>query len=209
MNEDEGNQQNLEEQQMSNMSPTIGKLTEAMAKAQGEMTGASKDSENPFFKSRYADLAAVIDACRDQLSKNDIAVFQTNEPCREGIIVITTLAHKSGEWIKSEIFIKPVKNDPQGFGSAMTYARRYALAAMVNVAQVDDDANAASKQPTVKMATKVKNAVVEQSIDCLANGDGHGLKEVWADFDVDEKGVLWALFNSEQRSSMKVLLTEK
>lgn len=125
------------------MSENIGELAGAMAKAQGEMRGAVKDADNPFFKSKYADLAAVLDACREALSKNQIAVFQTTEPDSEGIIVVTTLAHSSGQWLRGKLRVRPQKNDPQAIGSAITYARRYSLAAIAGVAQVDDDAESA------------------------------------------------------------------
>lgn len=128
----------------TNMSPSIAKLAEALAAAQGEITGALKDSANPFFKSKYADLAACWDACRAPLSKHGLAVIQTTQEAQDSVKVITMLAHKSGEWIRGELCMTPVKFDPQGIGSCITYARRYALAAMVGLAQIDDDANAAS-----------------------------------------------------------------
>jgi len=89
-------------------------------------------------------LSAVLSAGREALSKNDLAVIQTTEPSDAGIVVITTLAHKSGEWIRGKLCMTPVKNDPQGIGSCITYARRYALSAIVGIAQVDDDGNTAS-----------------------------------------------------------------
>lgn len=127
-------------------SSTIGQLAEALSKAQAKITGALKDSANPFFKSKYADLASVWDACREQLSANGLAVIQTTDVDPEGVLVITTLAHSSGEWIRGRLRMVPTKSDPQGVGSCLTYARRYALAAIVGVAQVDDDANAASNK---------------------------------------------------------------
>lgn len=125
-------------------SESIAKLAEALSKAQGKIKGASKDTANPFFKSKYADLASVWDACREQLSAHGLSVIQTTDNAPEGVCVVTTLAHSSGEWIRGKLTMQPVKNDPQGVGSAITYARRYALAAMVGVAPEDDDGNAAS-----------------------------------------------------------------
>lgn len=120
--------------------PTIGELAGALAKAQGEIQQAHSDKENPFFKSKYADLASNWDACRAPLSKNGLAVIQTTTENNEGkITVITTLAHSSGEFIKGKLTLKPEKNTPQGIGSAFTYARRYALAAIVGIAPADDD----------------------------------------------------------------------
>jgi hypothetical protein len=133
------------------MSASIGALAAALAKAQGAMSGAKKDAENPFFKSAYADLASVWDTCRAPLAANGLAVIQTTGGNADLVEVITTLAHTSGEWVRGTLVMKPVKADPQGIGSALTYARRYALAAIVGIAPEDDDGNAASqpgKPPT-------------------------------------------------------------
>lgn len=130
---------------MSEQSEQINELATALARAQGKITGALKDSANPFFKSKYADLAACWDACRSQLSENGLAVIQTTETPEDGITVVTTLAHSSGQWMRGRLHMKPKDSSPQGFGSALTYARRYALAAIVGLAQIDDDGNAASK----------------------------------------------------------------
>lgn len=129
---------------MSEQSAEIDKLAGALAKAQGKITGALKDSANPFFKSKYADLASVWDACRAALSENELAVIQTTESDDSGVFVTTTLAHSSGQWVRSRLRLTPKDGTPQGMGSAITYGRRYALAAIVGVAQVDDDGNAAS-----------------------------------------------------------------
>ena len=190
------------------MSMTIGKLALALSKAQSTMSGAAKGAENPFFKSKYADLASVWDAARDHLAKNELSVIQLVEGDVTNMEIVTMLCHSSGEWIRGTLKLKPTKADPQGFGSACTYGRRYGLAAIVGLAQVDDDGNAASAPaPAVKIAKKVKEAVYNQSVACLAEGDETGLKEIWSEHEADEKVVLWAMFNSQQRSSMKKLLS--
>lgn len=125
-------------------SESIAELAKALAKAQGEITGAIKDADNPFFNSRYADLASVWDACRLPLSRNGLSIVQMPEVLETGITVETMLLHASGEFISSTITMKPMKPDPQGIGSCVTYARRYALSAMVGIAPEDDDGNAAS-----------------------------------------------------------------
>lgn len=126
-------------------SRSIAAIGVALAKAQAKMADASKNKTNPHFKNAYADLAAVWDACRAQLTDNGLAVIQppvTSSP--DGITIITMLIHgTSGEWIRSELVIKPANVGPQQIGSAITYGRRYALAAMVGVAQADDDGEAA------------------------------------------------------------------
>lgn len=125
-------------------SPSLGLLALALSKAQGEIEGAKKDSSNPFFKSQYADLASVWDACHKSLSKNEICVVQTTTPDPKKVIVNTWLIHSSGEWMKSTLALTPKADDPQSNGSAITYARRFSLAMMVGVCPVDDDGNAAS-----------------------------------------------------------------
>jgi hypothetical protein len=121
----------------------LGSLAAALAAAQGEIEGAKKDSENPFFKSSYADLASVWDACRAPLVKNGLAIIQLVKGGPDTVTIETILAHKSGERIGSELTLRPKATDPQGIGSAITYGRRYALAAMVGVCPVDDDGEAA------------------------------------------------------------------
>lgn len=124
---------------MTLMSENINELMSALAKAQGKIQPASKDKANPFFKSKYADLASVWEACRDSLSENGLAVVQTIQQKSEGMTLLTILGHASGQWIRSEMPIIVSKNDPQTLGSAITYYRRYSLSAIVGVAPNDDD----------------------------------------------------------------------
>lgn len=121
----------------------FGKLAAAMAKAQGTMKGALKDSANPFFKSKYADLASVWSDCRQPLSENEIAVFQMPATCGKKVTITTLLAHPSDQWLENELEMESKDASPQGVGSAITYARRYALAAMVGAYQIDDDGETA------------------------------------------------------------------
>ncbi len=120
-------------------SESIMKLAEALSKAQGIIKGAIKDSENPFFKVSYADLASVWEACRIPLSSNGLSIVQITQIEGDKLILITTLLHNSGEYICSQYPIIPTKQDPQGFGSALTYARRYSMSAIVGIAPEDDD----------------------------------------------------------------------
>lgn len=126
-------------------SSTIGAIMGALADAQGEVENAQKAGTNPFFNgNKYATLASIYDACRGALSKNGIAVVQAPFNAGNDIGVTTLLGHKSGEWMRSSLSVKPAKFDAQGAGSAITYLRRYSLAAMVGVAPEDDDGNATS-----------------------------------------------------------------
>lgn len=128
-------------------SPTIGKIASALVKAQASMGVAIKDTRGQIGQNRnykYADLASVIAAARDALATNDLAVLQRAHPSERGVCLQTTLVHASGEWISDGGLVLPApKNDPQGFGSAMTYARRYGLAALLGIVQDDDDGAAA------------------------------------------------------------------
>ena len=137
-------------------SDSIKELATALSKVQGELTYAKKDSANPFFKSRYADLESVWDACRSLLAKNGLSVIQMPGNYFEGRMwLVTKLCHTSGEWIEQEMSVPVQKPDAQGAGSALTYMRRYALAAFVGVVQADDDGNAAVvTKPTLKSVTK-------------------------------------------------------
>jgi hypothetical protein len=142
------------EKSMLKASDSIAKLAGSLAKAQGAMRAALKDSVNPHFRSRYADLAGVWDACREPLASNGLAVIQTPGEIGDKTIELTTiLAHESGEWIQSTFTIPVSKPDAQGVGSAVTYARRYALAAMVGIVQDDDDGNAATGPAPRKQVT--------------------------------------------------------
>lgn len=139
-------------------SEQINELGAALAKAQKVMKGAKRDSANPFFKSKYADLAAVADACRDALADNGIAVVQPPSSTEDGrVCVETMLVHASGQWMSETLAVKPKDDGPQALGSVITYLRRYALAAFAGVAPEDDDAEAAEgrrDKPTPIKAAK-------------------------------------------------------
>jgi hypothetical protein len=126
-------------------SESIGKLALALAKAQHAMKAAVKDSVNPHFRSNYADLASIWDACRNALHANELSVTQipTGNPETGVVGMITILMHSSGEWIGGEANTKPKDITPQSVGSAITYLRRYGLASVVGVVSDDDDAEAA------------------------------------------------------------------
>lgn len=127
-------------------SEQIGNLAKALSQAQAQFLPIKRESENPFFHSKYADLQAIIDATKGALAKNGIAMVQTVEPA-EKVTILTRLIHETGEWIESKIELKPKADDPQSIGSAITYARRYSLGAILGVAsEDDDDGNAATSK---------------------------------------------------------------
>lgn len=124
-------------------SETIGKISAALAKAQGTMTTAGKDAKGNYGK--YADLASIWETCREPLATNEIAVIQSPGETGDRVVTMTTiLSHSSGEWFSDTLTIPMSKVDAQGYGSAVTYARRYALAAMVGIAPAEDDGTAAA-----------------------------------------------------------------
>ena len=127
------------------MSDTIGKLAGALAKAQSQMTMIEGKSINPFFNSKYASLAAVLEVAMPALNANEVALVQGNRwsASDNGFYITSMLMHSSGEWIKSEIRMPVAKKDAHGIGAATTYGRRYLLSSMVGVAQADDDGNGA------------------------------------------------------------------
>jgi hypothetical protein len=129
------------------MSETVGQLAEALAAAQSEMGAVKEEEANPFYSSTYAGLATIIKATAPVLTAHGLAVVQL--PGFEGDydVLTTTVLHASGEWISETMRLRPVKNDPQAQGSAITYARRYAYSAATGVVtEKDDDGNKASDQ---------------------------------------------------------------
>lgn len=124
---------------MNSQSEQINELASALAKAQGALSKAEKDRSNPFFKSKYATLDSIWDAIRAPLSNNGLAIIQTISSQEDQIFLTTTLAHSSGQWMRSEVPVVSGKFTPQVLGSAMTYMRRYALASIVGATSGEDD----------------------------------------------------------------------
>ncbi len=128
-------------------SPNIGNLAKALGAAQSQIKPAIKDSKNPFFKSKYADLASVWDACRTALTSCGLAVLQPTSASGPIVTVTTMLASSDGEWISEALTVTAKDASPQAIGSAITYARRYGLAAMVGVAPENEDDDGEAAQP--------------------------------------------------------------
>lgn len=137
-------------------SDSIAQLAAAMAKAQPAIAPAIKDAANPFFKSKYADLGEVWRVVQAAFAPHGLSVLQVPETAEDGSVTLTTMVlHESGEWIAGTMPVRVVKDDPQGVGSGITYARRYALSAMCGVVAEDDDGEAA-------MGRGAHNAAQEQ-----------------------------------------------
>lgn len=140
----------------SSRSESIDKLALALSKAQAKIKPALKDSQNPFFKSHYADLESVWEACRDALTSEGLAVVQFPINEARAVGVETTLLHASGQFMSNRILIELSKIDAQSVGSLVTYLRRYSLAAVTGTVQTDDDANAAVDRGPSKIVVDAK-----------------------------------------------------
>ena len=159
-----------------NKSDSIASLAAALAKAQGEVENATKASTNPHFRSKYADLAEVLNTVRPVFAKHGLAVTQFPSYAEGVVSVETVLTHASGEWMSGTISAPVSKQDAQGVGSAVTYCRRYSLAAVAGIAQEDDDANQAVGKPAAKVdQQRLADHIAE--IDSAA--DMAGLKAVF------------------------------
>lgn len=156
----------------------------ALAAAQMEMGPALKDSANPAFRSKYADLASVMQACMGALNKHGICVMQPTGEDETGRYVKTILAHVTGETVECRVPLIVGKNDMQGYGSAVTYARRYGLMSMAGIAPEDDDGNAAAKSPPIVDDRPVQRgpSAVDVACESLMNADSlDQLAAIWKD----------------------------
>ncbi len=158
-----------------NQSPEIKQIAAALVKAQNEIKAAIKDSTNPHFRSKYADLSSVVDAVKAPLLKNGISFIQGVNDAEGGVAVETMLLHTSGEWLSSTLRIPASKQDAQGFGSAITYGRRYGLQALCGVPAEDDDGNSA----TASVPTRI--TPVAGSLAALSAEDQQRAKEIAAE----------------------------
>lgn len=204
-------------------SESIAAIAPAFLKAQQAITFAVKDAVNPHLKSKYADLPAVIDAIKEALNKNGISYLQTPGKMAGSAVLTmtTTLLHESGEWIKEEMEMPIVKTDPQGYGSALTYARRYALAAITGLYQDDDDANNATNRKKKETISGTDGAFekltpedqyklvgVKDEIEAaISNQDPAHAYKLAEQFNTEEghdKAIaLWGMLNSKTRSAIK------
>ena len=151
-------------------SDNIGELVKALALAQASFKPITRDAENPFFKSKYATLDTVLDATQTALGSHGLVVVQTTN----GDTLITVLAHESGQWIRGELPLHAVKQDPAGIGSAITYARRYAYSAIIGAApaDADDDGSSHSQEAEKQKAEPTKpKAEPKPPVDRLTDAE--------------------------------------
>ena len=191
-------------------------IASALVRAQRGFAPALKTSTNPHFRSKYVDLAGCIEAVVDALNAAGIALIQRTSEDNTGVTVETVFVHESGEMLEcGKLHVPASKQDPQGYGSALTYARRYSLMAAAGIAPEDDDGNAASKTPAPKVsATKTdlvppnRMAVVADVAAAIderisANDLIGAFEEYLGVTDVEEKTALWGMLDSKTRSSIK------
>ena len=160
------------------MSDTIAEIATALSRAQGMIDDASKASANPFFKSKYADLAAVRAVIREPLAVCDLAIIQAPRVVEGGAEVETLIMHKSGEFLSETLFMPAGKADPHGYASAITYARRIGIMSLLCLASYDDDGNTAVE--SVKAAAPKKAASKDViAAGAVAASQGYAALTVW------------------------------
>jgi hypothetical protein len=188
-------------------------IASALVKAQRGFAPALKTSTNPHFRSKYVDLAGCVEAVVDALNAAGIALIQRTSEDSTGVTVETVFVHESGEMLEcGKLHVPAAKQDPQGYGSALTYARRYSLMAACGIAPEDDDGNAASR---VKVSATKTDLVPTNRLSILADvaaaiGERMGVNDLIGAFeeyqgitDIEEKTALWAMLDSKTRSSIK------
>ena len=190
-------------------------IASAFVKAQKAFGPALKTNTNPHFRSKYADLSACVEAVIDALNENGIALVQQCHESQTGVIVETMFLHESGESMScGSLHVPAAKQDPQGYGSALTYARRYSLMAACGIAPEDDDGNAASKAKTMIVPTGTpivapgRMSLIADVADSIkqhmALDDIVGaFEEAQGLTDPEEKTALWKLLDSKTRSAIK------
>lgn len=156
-------------------SESISNIAQALCEVQKTALFALTDKNNPFFKSKYADLSSVWEVARKPLTENGLSIVQTMDISENGgVIIETTLIHTSGEYMTGKLLMSPEKDTPQGIGSAITYARRYSLSAMVGIAPEDDDGEAAMSRKKNK-----NDEIANELIKDLEKTTSIPLKDNW------------------------------
>lgn len=192
------------------MSEKIDLLAQALVAAQAELKPAPKDSENPFFKSTYADLTTCIATATPVLVKHGLAVSQMVDG--EGGVT-TILLHKSGQWISGTGRFAPTKNDPQGYASAVTYGRRYGYSAIIGLTTEDDDGNAASRPAKTHDLAEVNRLLDEANEGMIHAENADELKLIFERFkQLHKNGAIpdekWDILNTQLRNKKAELTKE-
>jgi hypothetical protein len=170
-------------------------LFAALAKAQADVQNATKGTLNPHFRSRYADLAEVLNTVRPVFSHYGLSILQSTSFDGTLVHVTTTVAHADGGWVSSCASCSPARIDAQGIGAATTYLRRYSLAAMCGVAQEDDDGNAASHQQRPAQESKREDGLLPATLEIAQ-------KQLDRASTLDELGNTWATLPAPVRKAL-------
>lgn len=192
-------------------SPELNELAAALSKAQAVMTGALKDAANPFYKSKYADLESVWHACRKPLTDNGLSVVQYGsvmavDGCSFVPTIVTRLLHSSGQWMEGVTLVRAKDDTAQGMGSAITYARRYGLAAMVGVYQTDDDGEAAQGRPAATLTAAGQSEYLAGFRDALVKKNYAKVLAVHEDLNGEGQEAysqVWKHLGSGERAAIK------
>jgi hypothetical protein len=188
-------------------------IASALVKAQKAFGPALKTATNPHFKSKYADLSVCVEAVIDALHENGIALIQKNYPDETGVTVETVFVHESGEMLDcGKLHVPSAKNDPQGFGSAQTYARRYSLMAACGIAPEDDDGNAGTQakrnadtsSPATKqdMSPKARAARITQGVGA---GDAANAAAAMAGWEQPLRDDVWNLLTPAVQKKLEAV----
>jgi hypothetical protein len=200
-------------------SETRAELAKAMVAAQQSLGLVAKSSTNPHFKSKYADLATVLDAVLPALNGAGISLVQAPGGDGEGNVTLTTtLLHESGEWMESTLTMRPTKSDPQGVGSAITYARRYAALAVAGAAPEDDDGNSASQRESkaksrdiyTRLSETAREAasLSESALTAWWHANKDTAKSMHEDFEIQLMDLLKALRIEAQKMEEEAMRIE-
>jgi hypothetical protein len=186
-------------------------LSAAMAKAFAQIEGAVKGKTNPAFRSKYADLAAVVDAIKPALAEHGLWFRQITHPADGGVCVETVIHHSSGESLAcGPLFVPASKQDAQGFGSALTYCRRYSLMAAFGVPAEDDDGNAAvHSRPEPKPAQRIDNTEGTMVLDSLREAAMSGLDSLQARFKAIPNSATKAAVWEKHQGELKAVAAQK
>lgn len=183
-------------------------IAAALVKAQQAFGPALKTHSNPAFRSKYADLSACIEAVIDGLNSNGIFLMQPAHECADGVTVETVFIHESGEQISAgKLHVPAVKQDPQGYGSALTYARRYSLMAACGIAPEDDDGNAARRPEPKRQDDKPLDmspkARAGRITDGVKAGDAEGAAAAMAGWDDDLRNSVWSFLTPATQAKLE------
>ena len=207
-------------------SESIKELATALCLAQAAMGGAVKESKNPFFKSSYADLTSVIKVVKEPFADNGLSFVQLPVSGETYVGVTTMLMHTSGEWLQSEYMLPMTKRDPQAAGSAITYARRYALQSLAGIPSVDDDGELGmfrsgppantepdmslegmASQPAEVPKKRVDKSLIQRSMVALVEAYDRDcepdIEAVWSELERHEQETLWKMLNGKQQAAIR------